>query len=136
MFDFNKSQKVKDMARYATGAEKQAYLDVFQESGCTKTEFCKKHNLHLITFKRWLNDSVKASLKNRKIDDQEGHFLPLHLEEEVLRVQKEISPTRRAPIFLTLKTKVFCLEIPLSLDLEGRDFLKVKAIIQTLHDLA
>ena len=130
MFNFNKSQKVKHMAKYATSAEKQAYLDGFKQSGFTQLEFCENHNIHPKTFNRWLNESVKVSSKVTKRDDPKSHFIHLRLEE------KEIEPTLQAPSFLTLKTKVFSLEIPLGLDLEGNDFLKVKAVIQTLHDLA
>jgi hypothetical protein len=137
MLDFNQINKSKIVATYLTLSEKQSYLDIFNKSVCTQAEFCKKHNLHLTTFNRWLTDKrVNLSAKITKIDDQEGHFVPLQLEEEILKVQKEIEPTLQAPSFLTLKTKVFSLEIPLGLDLEGSDFLKVKAVIQTLHDLA
>ena len=125
------------MAKYATSAEKQAYLDGFKQSGFTQLEFCENNNIHPKTFNRWLNESVKVSSRVTKIDDPKAHFIPLPLEEkEVLKIQKEIEPTLQAPSFLTLKTKVFSLEIPLGLDLEGNDFLKVKAVIQTLHDLA
>jgi transposase-like protein len=66
------------------------YIEEFKQSGLTQSAFCRKNNLHLATFSRWVRDlrnpiaqapkkvlDFKEDFVNKSFGKDEAHFLPV-----------------------------------------------------------
>lgn len=138
------------MKKYCTATEKQAYLDQFHLSGLSQSEFCRRHQLKLPTFNKWLMDATNNDQAHDRCDlslsafsllqvvDEDHDITPVNITKSAnippskAAASPDIEDAPNAP--LCLKINGFCLDIPVC---QTSPHLKetLMCITQILHTL-